>query len=686
MGLMFAEKVGGTMGGSGDSEEALKQLRPPPIVLDDDIEGTEYEIGAAVQLTGLQAYPHLNGCMARVVSYLPDRRRYEISLLSGGTQKAVNSRNLLTLPLVEEATLWRDELSKPSLSAEEASRAVARLHTLPVTVDVLQQTRIGKVVAETSKRFADDDVAKAGRHLVQRWREMYQRVQSLDRLHSGVAVQEQPQLQPPLLQPLQAQPSLQLQPQGQMFQPPQQPEAAVTNVSLQETTPGPATAHGTIPIPTESRGGVGDATSVNAVSEKSIESPITRPEEALQLVNAMRNATSDRVRLSTLAALETANPVHLPFFVTAGGLAVLDKWLRTRSECRSSVLAMLEKIPVTSHDVAEARLCGAVITVSRNDVSPARHAAVELLDRWRRAGVITETEWRAPTVEVPSAGSKRPRVEECSPERAAPMAPALAAPAPVRPTIVLPKNCPPEVAKLDPRIAKVLLETPVLLEFLSKHRSIMHNLNAENIGFLSRNLRNSKGTQLASASEDHVINRSITLTNLHPEVIEGDIMTLMDENGFGPAEVTLPRESRKQRSCCVATVVLPTRDAARVAVRELQGSVLRGRGIRVEPADRATSSPSRGSSMVDDAGKAKASGRRIAWRTDEELWEVALFDRFESVNHFKGRLDSSDTTSVGVETSPAEASARFLAAVKHEHAAERKLVREALAGEMAAPV
>ena len=111
-----------------------------------------------------------------------------------------------------------------------------------------------------------------------------------------------------------------------------------------------------------------------------IESSMTRPEEA-QLVNAMRNATSDRVRLSTLSTLEMVNPVHLPFFVTAGGLAVLDKWLRTRSECRSRVLAILEKIPVTSHDVAEARLCGAVITVSRNDLSPAKQAAIELLDR-----------------------------------------------------------------------------------------------------------------------------------------------------------------------------------------------------------------------------------------------------------------------------------------------------------------
>ena len=131
------------------------------------------------------------------------------------------------------------------------------------------------------------------------------------------------------------------------------------------------------------------------------------------------------------------------------------------------------------------------------------------------------------------------------------------------------------------------------------------------------------------------------MTNLHPEVIEGDIMTLMDEHGFGPAEVTLPRESRKQRSCCVASVVLPSRDAARVAVRELQGSVLRGRRMSVEPADRATSSPSRGGSMVDDAGKAKATGRRIAWRTDEELWEVALFDRFESV-HTNSFLNTHD--------------------------------------------
>jgi len=226
----------------------------------------------------------------------------------------------------------------------------------------------------------------------------------------------------------------------------------------------------------------------------------------------------------------------------------------------------------------------------------------------------------------------------------------------------------PELAQLDPRIAKVLMERPAILEFLSKHRSVMQNMNAESIAFLTRNLRNSKDTLEEEDEEDGCQTCTVTVSNLHPEVREIDVSQIFTASGLYPVEVRLPRESRRQRSCGVAMVALPSREDARGAVRDLQGAVIRGRPVRIEAADGDT---------TEGRGANNGKRRGIQWRQDDELWDVALFERTESILEFRDRIESSAAPEAALQPT-AEASQRFQAAAKSERAEERKLVREAL--------
>ncbi|CAE8719932.1 unnamed protein product, partial [Polarella glacialis] len=152
--------------------------------------------------------------------------------------------------------------------------------------------------------------------------------------------------------------------------------------------------------------------------------------------------------------------------------------------------------------------------------------------------------------------------------------------------------------------------------------------------------------------------------------------------------VSLPRESRRKRSCGVAFVVLGSREDARRAIQRLQGSALLGYPIIVEPVDGDVSpfyqSDGAATDAVhpqDAAGEAQPGGsRRISWKVDDELWDVAMFDKNESVEEFKSRMEAKkagDSAPDGGGGVP-KAHARFQAAASAERADERKLVREAL--------
>lgn len=238
------------------------------------------------------------------------------------------------------------------------------------------------------------------------------------------------------------------------------------------------------------------------------------------------------------------------------------------------------------------------------------------------------------------------------------------------------------------------MEKPAVLQFLKKHPAVMRNMNPEGVKFLVRNLKNSKET-LEEAAGDVYSNsagRTITFSNLLPEVVELDLDNLIGDAGLGPAEVTLPRESRKQKSCRVAFAVLASPEAAVEAVRELNGTKIRGVPVVVQLVDgNLVDSWSVSHAKMDESGPIDVDAmeddtnhRRISWKKDDELWDVSLFDRDESVQNFKERLLCSAADIVGAMAPMSEeAAARFNAAATRERAEEREMMQDALSSQRA---
>lgn len=644
----------------------------PPIVLDED-EGAapaegEFQRGAAVRIDGLQGATHLNGQVALVMRFLADKQRYEVALHSDGSFKSVLSSNIVALPLLDEVELWRDELLKPEVNAQMARVALQRLASLEVSVDVLQKTRVGKAVNELTKRFGEEDSAsELAKRLVRRWREMFQRQQANERRAAVAAT-------PPAAA------------QGQ----PQTPQPTPMAPSTPQAADGrgkPANGLGSAPEPSSVAAG-GDAPEAKSVS--SLKLPrIEKPEDAPRLVRVMRGASSDLMRSAAITALEQTAAARLPDFMSAGGLFVLDKWLRANVACRDGCLTLLHRLPVTQKLLMESRLGSAISLVATTDLDADVAAkAAALQAKWRASGLLEQVAPPPVAVATPPAPAARREApaEPAMPERkrmrlgeepylpTPPVAPAPAEPEPAPRLTPGQEALLPELSRLDPRITKVLMERPVILEFLRKHRSVMSNMNAQTIAFLVRNLRNSKDTQEEESmadDEDDGGTCTVTVSNLHPEATEDDVSDMLSGAGLYPVEVNLPRESRRQRSCGVAFAVLPTREAARSAVRELQGAVVRGRAVRIEPAD--------GANLAARPTAGDRGARRIKWKQEEELWDVALFDKTESVLDFRERVSSSSSRPPELHEVQADASARFQAAARKEHEEERKLVRDALA-------
>jgi len=710
--------------GANDREETVASSQPflaatfdRPDVLDDDaVANGRLAVGTGIRLKGLTSAAHLNGQVATVLRHIPEKNRYEVELCKDADIKSVALTNIEPLGLLDEVTLWRDELVRPDLRPSEARPILARLQVLDVTMEVLQKTKIGKVVNEVGKRHADHDgVAGTGRQLVKNWREMYQRMQAL-----AAATPPAPSPGAPAPLPTKDVPSAPPVPER---------KRVVGAIDLREQSKFTAPSRtGQLASGEQHTPPVEPSARAQPIMPEI--DPMSRAGDADRIVGLMRTASNDHVRIAILMALDRTPLSHLPAFVSAGGLALLERWIRTRDECRFACLTMLQKIPLNSQDLRDARIPSAVSDVARLDTkSDCRKKATAILETWRATGVLAtaKTSAQAGEAEAPVGDvvqppdSKRARlVETTLPVASAPDLP----PAPEVPLATpqppgLPENCPPELAQLDPRITDMLVKNPSILNFLAKHRSVMQNLNADNLKFLTRNLRNLRSTQADSMFDEmEVAARTVMVSNLHPEATEDDISTLFDGYGVSRSEVSLPRESRKRRSCCVATVVLPTRDTALEVIRELQGVLVRGRQIRVESAAGAGGSPRMG--YNGDLAQQRAGGdcvvtsgvdgRRIKWKQNEDLWRVVLFDRGESVVDFGRRLESAsaiqpppapaddgaagaaaggceivavDAASPAPETgSGANAivkHAKFQAAAKREHEEERKMVREALA-------
>mmetsp|Transcript_54321 Transcript_54321/g.117549 ORF Transcript_54321/g.117549 Transcript_54321/m.117549 type:complete len:509 (-) Transcript_54321:108-1634(-) len=236
------------------------------------------------------------------------------------------------------------------------------------------------------------------------------------------------------------------------------------------------------------------------------------------------------------------------------------------------------------------------------------------------------------------------------------------------------QSLPPELAGMDPRFAQMLAERPTILDFLKKHPSVLQNLNEDSVRFLRRNIQSSRDTASETKfDEDGVLLRTVTFTNLHPEATEHDLEALMEARELSPAAVTVFRESRRQRSCGVASATFPSREAARMAAARLHRVPIRGRSMATELLD-----------GQPRAEKQRQAPPRIRWREEQELWSVALFERGESVTEFRGRLDSATASRGGAVAVAAahtpEAHARFQARAHSERVQERELMREALGG------
>jgi len=225
-----------------------------------------------------------------------------------------------------------------------------------------------------------------------------------------------------------------------------------------------------------------------------------------------------------------------------------------------------------------------------------------------------------------------------------------------------------------------LSEQPTLRYFLLKHPHVMKNLSPDNIAFLTRNIKRSTSSdQLVSDSED-TIGRTVRITNLPPDVGEPELQSLFRGHSVGKAELSIPRESRSRRTVGVGSAIFRTQADAERAIPLIRSIEVLGRRLHAEWMG------------APPGKKPEDGGRRIAWKHDDELWEVALFDRFESVLTFSEHLQHPDealdqteaeaSVEVG-EITPEDAVARnmeFQRATAREHAEEANSVRQALAG------
>lgn len=579
-------------------EPPLEPPREPPreplVLDDDDLEGSEFSHGSVVLLVDLRSAPQFNGKAALVLRYLPERRRFEVALHQGGDVKAVQVSNLVAMPLADEVVLWREELRRPDIKPHEALIALMRLEKLPMTVDVLSKTLVGKFANELSKRLAEHaEVVSMSKQLVQRWRTMYQRDKA-ERERLGAT------------------------------------GASFTNEN---------SAHSAMPA--AAAGG-----SILEAASKSV------PAAA----SAVPTATAPKVSAAAVAASTSATAPNVPK-------------LQTVAETVSS------GTPKASAKPEPAPSAAAVPSVSRDALPSDESNFIEALPEGgaKRSRALALAGASADSADSSSEpDSKRSRLEGL------PLPP-----------------LPPELAGLHPGIAEFLITKPWVLEFLIKKRSVLQNFSAEGVKFLVRNLKNSRDTleEAAGDMQGQSAGRTVTFSSLSPEVSEEEIMSLIDDAGLGPADVTLPRNSRNRRSCGVAFAVMPSTEAAHAAVRELHGAKLPGHPhpVRVDIVDGSLSNFSNawstsnvridqnGTIDVETMGEDPMSARRISWKKDEELWDVALFDRSEPVRTFGEKLSNLDGPATALVPMAAEAAARFHAAAKSERAEERKMMQDVMA-------
>ena len=449
------------------------------IILDED-----FELEAPLRIVGLKSASHLNGKTGYATRFDGETRRYEVSLMHNSEIKSVKPANLEPLSVMDEVAAWALFLQRDGLVVGDGQVPMRRLEKLDMTIELLQQTNIGKVVNDFAKRFSESDVAAKARLLVTKWREFFSK--------SKQEARPKPSRRKP--QPKKAATAdgterTERTEKTQKVKPSQGGPSSAGAVSAASAVPSSASSSpGPVPRP-----------STSTVK------PMTSTADAKRLLEAMRAATTDEARLGTLAALDKSPKHCMLQFCQDGGLEILEKWLRLNPDARYSCLLVLQKLPVALPNLQKAKLIPAVIAIQQ-DVKANGEQAAAVLDRWRSAGFLMDekVERTPPTSTEPLAWPprKRPKFEQTRFPEPSTMEdlgdePEAPQPQPHTPPLSdLPaaraEDIPSELRGLDPRVALVLMENSKMLQFLRKHPSVFQNMNSESLAYIGRNLRNAK--------------------------------------------------------------------------------------------------------------------------------------------------------------------------------------------------
>jgi len=690
-----------------------------------DGEGCDPEVGWLVRINGLANAKELNGQVALICGFITEKQRYEVELLESKEKKSIQGRNLAELAPLEEVKLCCQLLEKVNgISSEELLlRQLERLEEIHITPEILFETKVGKSMNDFSKRLSTDkpQAATKARQLWSKWKSDWKRARdeelkkqetqetqatqqsqkdSQGSEKQSEKVSESKQVKVPPTERCLAIDASKLQCKNRRHQPrflcglhqrmldqngqlehgwiadSEAPNKAPAQPAAAAQAAAPVGAHGSHGIH-----GVRSDHAIRMKTNKQVADiqPMTGPEDAKKMVAAMRNVPSESVRMGLLIALDKS-PRHcmLPF-VQSGGVEILAKWLRKSEEACYACLMVLQKLPVTFADLQKADLIRIVEAIQSQDSIPHhRENATALLERWKAAGFL-EPPSKKPRLDPP----QRPTVEQV-PTVPPTVAPTVAQPPPSTAVVppgaqprtppletlpaARPEAIPRELRTLDARIAQVLLDRPELYSFLQKHPGVFANLNAENLVFLQRLLRNGHRTRQEQDSSDVFGGVSVTVSGLAEESSAVDIQDLFSDINIQPLKISRPRESRRKKFCVTAFVLLESLEHATLAVDRLNGARLHQKILTVDflEADRR------------DGPQESSKEERVKWKADSELMEVVVFSPDESVETLRERINKKDFQHQRIEHSQAVHS-RFQAARRAEEMMEKANIQKAMA-------
>ncbi|CAE7671694.1 ptprf [Symbiodinium sp. CCMP2592] len=655
------------------------------IVLDED-----FDVDVPLKIVGLKAASHLNEKTCYIHKFNNETQRYEVKLVESNQIKSVQPANLQPLSGVDEVAAWAQLLQRQDLVAQEGLVPLNRLEKLQITIEILTQTNVGKIVNDFAKRFIQSDASVKARQLVSTWRVNFaKQKEEVEKSASGKGQGQAGQsghrrkLGP-------------VGPNGRPRDSKAKPTSTSANTSAAPAGPGATRA--------SAKASAGAKDGATATSVPVPVKKMSCPQDAKGLLEAMRAANTAEARLATLAALDQSPKHCMRQFVDDGGLEILDFWLRKNPEARHTCLLVLQRLPVALHSLQKSKLITSVTGIFDQEVEKENSKQAEaLLARWRSAGFLprlpeerqttpngrlpgTEAAPAAPAAPVPLLPvTVRPEVKESQDSEPAPRE----VPAPRTPPLselpaARPESIPPELRNLDPRIALVLMENPDMLEFLKKHPSVFANMNVDSLAYIGRNLKNARSSLQAQDSSD-ATGRTVTISNLTELTTETDIVNFFAAVQLTAEKVDLPRESRRKRPCGTAFVVLPSSEQALLAVSTLNGQLLNGKSVPVELVDGSLDDGGQGERRSGEGeggdGPSQRGSKRVRWRDDDELWQVVVFSTKEKVHDLKQRMEKQDFAAPSAKAAKHSrtATASFEAARRVDMELERRHAPKALA-------